>query len=309
MKKTTVILLILFFIFTTIAMAQNKETKKKFKPVSREVAVSKVLTFVNKYFVPNQNAVVDQMPEEVSGLYKIKVAVDKDSQYFYVSKDGALMFYSHGAIDIDNYEKENNIASPQEEKKEDIAKSDKPVVELFIMSLCPYGIRAQKSIVPEINKFGDKVDFKIRYIVGVNGDTIDQVSSMHGIPEVKENARQIAIMKFYPSKIQPYLQKIEESSCLISCGAVKLEDYWKKAAQELKMDVKKIENFAYGPEMISIFKQDEAQVKKYAASASPTLVINGVKTEAIYKGADKVKQTICSVFTNLPTECENTNAK
>ncbi len=310
MKKTIIILLGLFFVCSGISLAQDKIEKKKFKPVNREIAVARVLKLLNKYFLTGKTAVVDEEPQEISGLYKIRVTVDKDSQYMYVSKDASLLFFSNSVVDINEYEKNNGVVSkPVEEKKEVIAKTDKPVVELFIMSMCPYGIRAQKNIVPMLDSFKDIIDFKVKYIVGVQGETIDQVSSMHGAPEVKEDARQIAIMKFYPDKLQPYLQKFEENSCLLSCGAIKVDDYWKKAAQELKIDVKKIDNFTNSPEMISIFKQYEADVKKYSAAASPTLIINGMKTESIYKGAEQVKQTVCSAFNVAPGECENKNAK
>lgn len=85
------------------------------------------------------------------------------------------------------------------------AKSAKPVVELFVMSYCPYGVRAEENIAPLQELFGSKIDLKIRYIINVNGETIDKVNSLHGITEAKEDARQLAIAKLYPNKLWDYL--------------------------------------------------------------------------------------------------------
>jgi len=85
------------------------------------------------------------------------------------------------------------------------AKSSKPIVELFVMSYCPYGVRAEENIAPLQELFGNKIDLKVRYIVNVNGDTIEKVNSLHGLYEAKEDARQLAIAKLYPDKLWDYL--------------------------------------------------------------------------------------------------------
>jgi hypothetical protein len=88
-----------------------------------------------------------------------------------------------------------------------VKKTQKPVVELFVMSYCPYGVRAQTTIAPLVDLFGDKVDFKIRFIVQVSGNSIESAQSLHGLTEAKEDARQLAIMKLYPEKYWTYLEE------------------------------------------------------------------------------------------------------
>ena len=272
------------------------------KKISPEEASNKVLGIINKYFVPNKNATLSGKPVEENGLYKVGLSINNNTQPFYLTKDGALLIFPNGMIDIAKFEETAN--KQQQMKEESIPKTQRPTVELFVMSLCPYGAKAEKEALPITKLFGDKIDFKIKFIVDVKGSTINEVVSLHGNDEAKEDARQAAIMQYYPGKLPSYLEKINANSCVISCGAVKLEDYWQKAAKELQMDVMKIESFAYGQEGISLLKQNETDAGKYGANASPTLVINGVKSNAIYRGAEALQQAICSAFTSSPSECQ-----
>ena len=88
-----------------------------------------------------------------------------------------------------------------------ITKNAKPVIELFVMSYCPFGVRAETTMAPLQKLFGDKIDLKIRFIVQVTGDTINDVQSLHGITEAKEDARQLAIVQLYPDKYWAYLEE------------------------------------------------------------------------------------------------------
>ncbi|MCK9615874.1 MAG: hypothetical protein M0R48_10390, partial [Candidatus Omnitrophica bacterium] len=52
-----------------------------------------------------------------------------------------------------------------------------------------------------------------------------------------------------------------------------------------------------------LLKENEVDSQKYNASASPTLIINGVKSDAIYKDATTIEGAICSAFTEAPSVC------
>ncbi len=302
MHKFRAILLVLAslsLIFLGIAVAKSP---KCVETINIKEAANKVKSIVNKYFVPNKDAILSGEPTEESGLYKVSLSVNNRVDDFYLTKDAALLIFPNGVIDIAKFEKD--VVKQREAAKEEIPKKKKPTVELFVMSLCPYGIKAEKKILPVIKSFGDKVDFKIKFIVDVKGSAINEVDSLHGNDEVKEDVRQASIMKYYPDKFQSYIEKIDANSCVISCGAVKLEDYWKKTAKKLGMNVQKIESFAYGQEGLNLLKENETDVKKYAVTGSLTLVINGVKSSAVSRGAGALEQAICSAFTDSPTVCK-----
>jgi hypothetical protein len=296
MRNHTGVLLpavMLLFILTGIAVGQDAPAAG---------AADKVKTIVNKYFAENKDAVLAGAPVEENGLYKVGVSVNNNTQYFYITRDGALLIFPNGFIDIAKFEKD--AKSRMEPGKEDIPKKKKPSVELFVMSLCPYGVQAEKKILPVIGQFGDKIDFRIKYIARVNGGSLDKVASLHGIDEVKEDLRQAAIRAYYPGKFPAYLEKLDEKSCVMSCGEVKLEDYWKKTAQGAGMDTGKIESFVYGQDGIDLLRKDEADGARYGITASPTLVINGVKSNAIQQDAAALERAICSAFANPPGECK-----
>ena len=312
MKKYRVMLLVpvyLCFLYAAIAMAadkpalgQSKESvirpAKEVKTISPEEATDKVISMFNNYFAPGNNATLSGKAVEESGLYKVDLNINNNTQSFYLTKDAALLVLPGGSIDVAKFEEA--AQKQQEIKKKGIPKTQEPTVELFVMSLCPYGIKAQKEILPVTKSFGDKIDFKIKFIVNVKGNTINEVVSLHGNSEAREDARQAAIMKYYPEKFESYIKKIDENFCVISCQSAKLEDYWKKAAKELRMDVKKIESFAYGQEGIDLLKQNETDAGKYEVNSSPSLVINGIRSQAIYEGPEALEQAIYSAFTNPP---------
>ena len=304
-EKTKMILLpaisvciILISGFCTVVVVKKYSTHKA---VSLLNAGYKVLNTVNTYFVPGKNVMLAGHPVEERGLYKVDLVLDNVTQSFYLTKDGALLIFPSAVVDLAKLK--NMPKQAPEVKREEIPKTDRPVVELFVMSLCPYGSRAENIIMPVVKPFADKIDFKIKFIVSVNGNSINDVASLHGLEEVKEDARQAAIMKYYPDKFANYVSKINENSCVISCGAIKLENYWKEAAAKLQMDVKKIEKFAYGQEGLSLLKENGIDSEKYNASASPTLVVNGVKSDAIYKDAKAIEGAICSAFIEAPSMC------
>jgi hypothetical protein len=91
-------------------------------------------------------------------------------------------------------------------------KSDKPVVELFVMSYCPYGTQMEKGIIPVVETLGNKIDFKLKFVS----------YTMHGDKENQENLRQYCIDKDQFNKFTPYLQcflgSSDSAACLKSTG-------------------------------------------------------------------------------------------
>jgi len=297
------IFVIIGFVLAASAIIASRKSSSD-KTISPEEAGRRVLDLANKYFLQNKNAAISGEPAEESGLYKVNLNVDKNTLPFYLTKDGKSIIFPNGLMEVEKIKEQ----AKKEQAKDQMLKADRPSVELFVMSFCPYGVKALKDALPLKSLFKDKIDFKIKYIVSVKGESINEVESLHGSEEVKEDLRQAAIIQFYPDKFSLYLEKINEKSCLISCGALKLEDYWKETARTLKMDVKKIESFAYGREGMELLKQNEADAKIYAVEASPTLIINGVKSDAIYSGTKATQEAICSAFSVLPNECQEKEA-
>lgn len=267
-------------------------------------AGEKVIETVRKYFIQDKRAgvILAGIPVEEKYFYKVELSLDAESQSFYLTKDGQSLVLPNSLIDIAKLQ--TQAMPPHETGSDVIPRSARPIVELFVMSLCPYGIKAQKEALAVANTFGDTIDFKIKFIVDMNGDSIEAIKSLHGRDEVREDARQNAIMRLYPDRFSGYIAHISENECMFRCGAFKLEEYWKKPAKELRMDVKRIEAYAYAQEGLALLRQDSRDAKKYEVRASPTCVINGTRTNSIFQGRKALKDAICSAFLEPANICK-----
>ena len=155
-----------------------------------------------------------------------------------------------------------------------IARMGKPIVELFVMSYCPYGVQAEEKIIPIVKKFGDAIDFKLQFIAQEKEETsaqeITPFTSLHGYPEVAENIRQLLIAQEYPDKYLDY----------ILCRGKKLDKSWEDCAQKLGIDVAKIQAVFDTPEAEQLFRENIARAVVLGVRASPTIFVDNHKFQA-----------------------------
>ncbi|MFH0831416.1 MAG: hypothetical protein V1886_00930 [archaeon] len=290
---STVALAVIALIFISLQIFSGSTINSK-------AAGEKVLKLVNDNFVQDSSATLDSISIE-SGLYKVTLNYNSNKIPVYLTKDAKFLILPSGIISVSDLETPAEAAAETE-----IPKSDKPVVELFVMSFCPYGVNAENNILPVAELLKNKIDFKVKFISTVNGNTINDVSSLHGINEAKEDARQAVIMKYYPAKYYAYLEEFNNNCYSVASNAAKLDACWKNATTKLGMNISKIEAAAYGAEGTSLLKQDEADAAEHSVSGSPTLLINGVKSDSIYSGTEAAQAAICSAFSTEPSECSVT---
>lgn len=251
---------------------------------------SKVTTFVNENFlIPRGLSANLEDAQPITGhLYQVDLNIEGSDEPvpFYVTKDGQYLIFPDGLIDMDEY---NSISTGQT----DIPKTDKPVVQLFVMSFCPYGTQAEAIIEPVIALLGDKITFEPHFIVSVSGD---QIQSLHGQYEVDENIRQACVFKYNKDKWWTYVNYINEK-----CFSSNLDICWKESANQAGLDVASIET-CFNDEGFALMQAESDLSNKNGVSGSPTLIINGVT----YSGArttEAYKDAICSAFNTEPSEC------
>ena len=145
-------------------------------------------------------------------------------------------------------------------------KTAKPgVMEIFVMSQCPYGAMAE-GLVIQAQKDGklpaDK-EIKVRYVVSY--DEKNGFSSLHGSAEWEEDIRQLLIAKYYPKKFWKYLE-------------IRNKDYrssrWDKAMEEAGISVNKIMK-KFDKEGVELLKEEAKYAKEYGVNASPTFLWEG----------------------------------
>lgn len=140
----------------------------------------------------------------------------------------------------------------------------KGVLEIFVMSQCPYGAMAENKIIDAMKakRIPEGVTVKLRYLGGVQGEGF---RSLHGTAEWEENVRQLLIQKHYPKKFWKYLE-------------IRNKDYqsslWPAALEEAGISVSKI-NKMFEKEGKQLFREDIAYGEKYGAGASPTYLWQG----------------------------------
>jgi len=180
-----------------------------------------------------------------------------------------------------------------------IPKSDKPKVDVFIMSYCPYGLQMQKAVLPVMELLGDKADITIKWVSYI----------MHGKTEIDENTRQYCIQLEQEDKYIAYAKCFTLSgnveSCLTEAGVdtAELDSCIAKADKEFNITgLYEGSGSSYPPYMI-----DADENARFGVGGSPTFVING-KTISVTRSPEAVKQAVCASFNNPPGECSQTLA-
>lgn len=278
---------------------------KQPRNLSADQAKAKAEKFVNDFLMQSgTKATVKEVTEEY-GLYKLKVDIVSDVVESYISKDGKLFFPQ--ALDIDQIaasknaatgSNNSNTAATGSQSGTVTTKKDKPSVELFVMSYCPYGTQIEKGILPVLSTLGKKIDFQLKFVN----------YAMHGQKELTENLNQYCINKNQPDKLQDYLkcflQAGDSASCVSSVGINKgkLDSCVASADKQYKITENANNNVDYKGSYPS-FPIYQADNQKYNVAGSPTLIINGQQAES-GRDSESLLKTICTAFNEQPKECQ-----
>lgn len=304
--KITLSVLLVIALVTIGLFLFNKQPKN----LTETQIKTKAEKFVNDFLMQSgTKATLKEVTKEY-GLYKLKIDIVNDVVESYMTKDGKLFFPQ--ALDIDqisasknaagaaNTNATANTATAGNQSGQVAVKKDKPSVELFVMSYCPYGTQIEKGILPVLSTLGNKIDFQLKFVN----------YSMHGQKELAENLNQYCIEKNQPQKLQDYLkcflQADDSASCLTSVGINKNEMDSCVAAtdKQYKVTENANNNVNYQGSYPS-FPIYQADNQKYNVTGSPTLVINGQQVKSSRDSASLLK-TVCSSFNNQPQECQVT---
>jgi hypothetical protein len=265
---------------------------------SNDIA-NKTVDFLNENIIGgNTTASLDSV-SETSGLLNITVLYQGRKIPIYATEDGKFLILPGGGI-VDMTQSlptpTQTQAQPQETPKtcEDLTKTEKPELDAFVVSNCPYGLQMQRVLVPVAGFFESKANIKVRYIGSVTSDG-KNITSMHGDKEAIENLRQICIREEQTDKywnyIACYIKKGDTDSCLT----------------EAKIDKTKLNTCMNDPSKgVSYAKEDFALQDQYGVSGSPTLILDGVKVSEFDFGgrnADTVKTMVCCSFNQQPSGC------
>lgn len=182
-----------------------------------------------------------------------------------------------------------------------VSKSDRPKVELFVMSHCPYGLQMQKAYVPAWELLKDKADIDVKFVSYL----------MHGQKEKDDNNIEYCIQKDQKDKYIPFLKCFtatgDSKACMGSTGVDQNKVNSCIGAADKQFAIS--EEFNNQSKWLSgrypMYNVHKDLNDKYGVQGSPTLVINGSVVE-VGRSPEAVKQAICAAFNNAPKECGQT---
>jgi len=264
--------------------------------VSPAACSDKVIAYVNTNLVSaGETATLINITDN-NDIYTLWSRYQGRDLSIYATRDCTLLFTN--AFNM-------NAAAPAPVPTQPPKKSERPVADLYVMAFCPYGTQAETVMRPVVDLLGTKADISVRYITTVNGPTVDAVDSLHGPAEAQEDLRQLCIMRSYPAKYWDYLTAFNWQCYPVWQNASQLETCRKNVTARLGFDLPAIDACATSVDSIALLGQDEVAAESNGATASPTLLINGVA----YNGArtpEGYKRAICNSFDTVPSECNTT---
>ena len=184
------------------------------------------------------------------------------------------------------------------EKKLAWIKSDRPKVDLYVMSYCPFGTQAEKPFLGIMKKFKDVADIDVKFVQYV-------MHTSQG--EWEENLLQYCIKTTQKEKFVPYLE------CFLQAGDSK----W--CLKKAKIDEAKVnsciaetdkkfkikEKLADKTQRFPEFPIDKETALKAWVQGSPTLVINWLKIDGVDRTEKGFAEIICKTFKTQPAICKD----
>ena len=286
---TTLILSVLCVIFIAASFSS-------FGMLSNDQAAQGFVDFINS----RGDSQIEYVNSESFGssLYQVTVLSDGQEVPAHITKDGKYFVQIVSPIGEVKEEPKKEV---KEEVKEDaeIVKSNKPVVELFIMSHCPYGTQAEKGILPVAELLADKIDFNIRFVY----------YAMHpSYGEVEEQLNQYCIQgeqeELYNDYLTCFLKEGDGEACLTEVGVdkSKLSNCYATADEEFNVLANLADESSWLSGRYPKFDIHKSLNELYDIGGSPTLVING-KVVSSGRAPANYLDSICQTFNDSPAEC------
>ncbi len=151
---------------------------------------------------------------------------------------------------------------------EEIISSEKSLgekvnLDLFVMSYCTYGLKAEIALIPYVKQHLEDINLNIYYIAEETAS--GKFESLHGKAEIEENIRQLIVKRLYPNQYLDYLLLRAESFNTSN---------WEEIATSLDFDIEQIKLQYSNPEIESEFRKNINISHQKDISASPSLLLN-----------------------------------
>lgn len=257
--------------------------------------VNETISFLEEAFGLSNVIVKETIIED--GLYNITISLEGQDMPIYATLSGDnLIIPGMGLLN-----KEETLMQMEEANQPvEVQKSDKPKVEAFIMSHCPYGTQMAKGLIPVIETLGDKADIEIKFVD----------YAMRGKTELDEQLNMYCINKEEPEKFLPYLKCFLEegntSDCLtrVEIDTTKVNACVSATDEEFEVTELFNDESTWQGGSFPQFNVHKAENDLYGVQGSPTTVINGVVVNNMPRDPAGILNQVCLAFNNQPEECQ-----
>ncbi len=255
--------------------------------------------FINDFLMMEGTRASVRSQGTAYGLYLLEVDIGSEMPVeSFITKDGRLFFPQH--LDIEEIKSDDPFAMLDQEEmpQVDPPKTDRPEVEMFVMTYCPYGTQIQKGILPVLEVIGDDINFSQKYVD----------YAMQGKLELDENLLQYCLEKESPSQFIDYLECFltdgQSETCFnqVVSSPANINNCIVETDQEFKITENYENNVAWRGSFPG-FEVNKEQVNKYGITGSPALVINGQEVSA-FRDSASLLNIICDAFLEKPEGCQ-----
>jgi protein-disulfide isomerase len=276
-------------------------TSFNFSNVSKEKASEDFVEFINS----GGSAQIEYVSSKdySAGLYEVTVESNGQEVPVYITKDGKYFVQIISPITSSVVEEESS-SETQETETQEIPKSDKPVVELFIMSHCPYGTQAEKGMLPVVELLGDKIDFDLKFVyyaMHPNSGEVQEQLNQYCIQEEQEELFNDYLRCFLGTTGTP--EDAEVCRAEVGIDEDELSSCYSRVDEEYDViaNLEDKDSWMSG-RRFPLFNIHKDLNEEYGVRGSPTLVINGEQVSSGRAPASYLS-AICQAFNDAPEEC------
>lgn len=225
-------------------------------------------------------------------------------------EDSTAVHSTRESCDCDDEQPDFFPSSAEQVLQERVAGGGRIEMDLFVMSLCPYGMEAERVLLPLVEQFKDQVELDIYFIADEADSSAAPLSSarrpmsagrrvgcaaattsgngpfrsLHGQEEIDEGRRQLIVFSEYPEQYRAYLL------CRSRQGP---GGDWRLCARAAGLDPDSLQQQALGPQGERLFRENIRLANELRIDLSPTLLIDGEEFNGRYDGFS-LARLICS---------------
>ena len=221
---------------------------------------------------------------------------------------------------------DHSLKAPKKAKSAPPEKQTTVVMDLYVMSECPFGVKAENKLLPLAKKYGERLQLNLRFIAtDVEGKVAEmndvnaqkeealkktqessnpgckadfeldpdaKFQSLHGKSEVEEDMRQVIISKLFPAQFFDYVLERNKN----------IYGDWRKAATKTGITTSMVDEAMRDGRGDEWFRTNIAKGNQEGISASPTLRINDAPYELPFDEFPLENQ-ICEAMQNPLPGC------